>query len=183
MTRTEIRIKQAESLFTELKKVNSQGACLYVAAQALGGSITIEAVTSFLSRARGSWVDDLASMGLTVGKSIEVTGEVSSTKVKSILKTLLSKSGGALSPSGILAVIIFPEDVHTMSHGFALFAPERMSRGVKQGLRTNNQYMVVDTAGGKVIGRSSDSDIAEYINQVRALQANITFVQIYEEKS
>lgn len=182
MTRTETRIGEAALLFTELNKMNSQGACLYVAAQALGGSLTIEAVTSFLSRARSSWIDDLAAMGLTVGKSIQIISEVDSREVEGILQTLFSRKRKTMFPSGILVVIIFPEDTHTMSHGFALFAPERMSTTVKKSLRSNNEYMVVDTAGGEVVGRSSNSDIAEYVNQVRLLQAQVSFVQIYERK-
>lgn len=175
----ELELRSARRLHQKILNSGEAGGCLPISIRALGGEISVRKATSGdEALTRLSLVEESQ---LDLGALIEIETEVTSTYLEDVFELLMQYSeDGWGQLKGLLVLYYFSNVGDLSNHYFVILPREQFSPRVQKSLEKRKQYKVVDSAGGRLIGKTSTKDFAEFFNQIIDLRGTFLIFQVFK---
>lgn len=181
VNRAETNLYQAEYLCDKIRRMGVKYGCLPVSIQALGGRIHLH---HFLKKPleQVTALSTIFQAGLDLGGFVEIAEEIDGESIEGILEILFSIRQNQENNqrfAGFLMLLTFSEEQSENNHALVVLPRELMGMRVQRKLEKQGKYMVVDSGGGKVVGKAHANDLAQYINEVLAFGGEVKIFQVF----
>lgn len=176
---SELNIRSARRLHKALVLRGLDIGCLPISVRALGGLVSFKSVIN--GDAEISKLSSLNKYNLETGGFIPIEEKVTPEYIENIFEILMLKNadGESKKIAGLLVLNYFPDN-ESYNHYFAVLPREAMRLRVKRSLTKKNQYKVVDSRGGRLVGKTSVKDFSDYFNEIIGLGGKFVVFQIYK---
>lgn len=181
---SEKHIRSARALHRRLSKQGIQTGCLPISIRALGGEISFHKVIS--QPEQTEMLSCLSETGLEVGGFIPIDEKVTGKKVELLLDHLASIYFEELADSsrfaGFLVLSYFDDDnaLKDNNHYFAILPRDALRPRVRKKLIKKREYLVVDSGGGNLVGRTHVNDLAKFINHTMKFGGKFLIFQVFK---